>query len=156
MDKPQSFVDRVRPLIANRPRGEQLFVAALLENGAAQRYREWASGTSDPGFADGLLACADREDTVARSVRDGFGPELRQPDDLRDLLGAIQKEVVALFGGLSMEEQFDVQASAERGGEQLWRELAEAEDDPARKAVLVECAHLEAASAEFLETRERN
>jgi rubrerythrin len=152
----RSFVDRIRPLIAHRPRGEQLFLAALLENGAAERYREWASQTADSSLADGLMACADREDTVARSVRDSFGSELQQPEDFRELLGAVQKEVVALFGGLSLEEQFDVQASAERGGEKLWSELAEAESDPALKAVFVECAHLEAASAEFLESRERS
>lgn len=152
----RSFVDRIRPLIAHRPRGEQLFLAALLENGAAQRYRRWASEFTDSTFADGLMACADREDTVARSVRDSFGSELQQPEDYRELLGAVQREVDALFGGLSLEDQLDAQASAERGGENLWRELAEAESDPALKAVFVECAHLEAASAEFLENRERS
>jgi hypothetical protein len=59
--------------------------------------------------------------------------------------------VVVLFGGLSMEEQFDVQAKAERGGQQLWVELAAAESDSSLKEVFEECAKLEAASAEFLE-----
>ncbi len=153
MSKPQSFVDRVRPLIAHRPRGEQLFLAALLENGAAERYREWAGGTSDAAFADGLRACAEREDTVARTVRKHFATELVQPKDFGELMAAVQKEVAALFGGLGLQEQFDEQARAERGGEQLWLELAAAENDPARKAVFTDCARLEAASAEFLETR---
>jgi len=151
MSKPQSFVERIRPLIGHRPRGEQLFLAALLENGAAERYREWATSASDPAHADGLRACADREDTVARNVRKNFGSELRQPEDFAELIAAVQREVAALFGGLGMEEQFDEQAKAERGGEQLWLELASAESDAALKAVFVECARLEAASADYLE-----
>jgi rubrerythrin len=146
-----SFVDRIRPLIAHRPRGEQLFLAALLENGAAERYREWAGKAADPDFAEGLRECAEREDTVAGNVRKHFGTELRQPADLSELIAAVQKEVVVLFGGLSMEEQFDVQAKAERGGQQLWVELAAAESDSSLKEVFEECAKLEAASAEFLE-----
>jgi hypothetical protein len=151
MDKPQSFVDRLRPLIGHRPRGEQLFLAALLENGAAERYREWAAKASDAGVAAGLRACAEREDTVARTVRKHFAAEIVQPADFGELMAAVQKEVVQLFGRLGMKEQFDVQARAERGGEQLWLELAAAENDTALGAVFMECARLEAASAEYLE-----
>src|SRR5688572_25484832 len=118
MEDTRSFVERVRPLIAHRPRGEQLFVAALLENGAAQRYREWAA--QNESLATGLRACAEREDAVATAVRKHFAAELAEPKDFRELIAAIQREVAVLFGGLGFEEQTVVQAKAERGGQQLW------------------------------------
>ena len=151
MSSSPNFVERLRPLIAGRPRGEQLFIAALLESAAADRYRAWAAATSDEETAAGLETCAEREDVIAGTVRAHFAVELKKPDDFAALLGAIQQEVEALFGGLGFEEQAAIQAAAERGGEQLWSELAEAEPDPATKAVLLECAGLEASSAAFLE-----
>jgi rubrerythrin len=151
VSSPTSFVDRIRPLFAHRPRGEQLFLAALLENGAAQRYREWAASVADASIAEGLRCCAEREDTVARTIRNSLASELRQPADFGDLIAAVQREVVALFGGLDMQQQFEAQARAERGGQQLWLELATAESDAKLAAVFEECARLEAASAEFLE-----
>jgi hypothetical protein len=151
MTQSPSFVDRIRPLLADRPRGEQLFLAALLENGAAARYREWAGDEADPELAEGLRECAEREDTVAGEIRKHFGAELKEPADLGELLAAVEREVAALFGGLSVREQFAVQAKAERGGQQLWLELAAAESDASLKEVFVECARLESESAEFLE-----
>ena len=155
MTKPSSFVDRLRPHIGHRPRGEQLFLAALLESGAAERYREWAGTVADVELSAGLRECAVREDTVAAELRKHFADELVEPKDFRELMGIVQMEVVALFGGLSVDEQLDAQASAERGGEQLWLELAAAESDSERKAVFEECARLEAASAAFLEQRKK-
>jgi hypothetical protein len=153
-DMPQNFVDRIRPLVGTRPRGEQLFVAALLENGAAARYREWAVGqAARPELAEGLRLCAEREDEVASTVRRRFADEIRQPADLAPLLAAIQKEVAAVFGDSGFEEQAAIQASAERGGEQLWKDLAAEERDPSLRATLLHCASLEAASAGFLETQ---
>ena len=153
MNTSASFVERVRPLIAGRPRGEQLFLAALLESAAAARYREWAGAVESEDLAAGLQLCAEREDAIAETVRDQFAAELSQPEDLKAVLAAIQGEVEALFGGRSLDEQMDIQAAAERGGEQLWTELAAAETDAVTKSVLLECAALESASAGFLESR---
>jgi hypothetical protein len=148
---PASLVDRLRPLLGPRPLGEQLYVAALLESRAADRYREWAAATSDPARAAGFRACAEREDGIAARIRAGFDRVLRAPADLAVLLEAVQLEVEALFGGRTLEEQYAVQARAERGGEGFWRELAASETDAAGRAVLLDCAALEAASATYLE-----
>src|SRR6185369_6037996 len=136
--------------LGNRPRGEQLFLAALLESAAGARYREWAAQAGDADLSHGLSLCAEREDTIAATVREKFAEELKQPADLRELLGAIQKVVAELFGGRSFEEQLQIQAAAERSGEQLWNELAGDEHDIARKAALLDCAALEAASAAYI------
>jgi hypothetical protein len=151
MSAAASLVDRLRPLLAERSIGQQLYVIALLESRAADRYRDWAKQVSDAALARGLGECAQREDRIAALVRKQFAEVIEQPADLADLAGAIQREVAALFGGRSLEEQFVVQAQAERGGEQLWRDLERAQRDADAKAVLLECAELEGASASFLE-----
>jgi rubrerythrin len=145
------LIDRLAPLIAEHTLGEQLYVAALLENRSAERYREWAGQVSDAETARGLRACADREDDIAKRIRAHFAAIIGPPRDFERLAPKIQAEVVALFGGRTREQQFAVQAEAERGGEQFWTGLAAAEKDESTKRLLLECAGLEAGSAEFLE-----
>ena len=147
-----SFVDRLRPLLADRSVGEQLYVIALLESRSAERYREWAEQVAGEDLVHGLRRCAEREDIIAAQIRTRFKETLEQPTDFEQLLRRIQAEVVAIFGGRSREEQFEIQAQAERGGERLWNDLAAAESDAGTKAMLLECAALEAGSAEFLES----
>jgi hypothetical protein len=151
MSEQASLVERLRPLVADRSVGEQLWVAAFLESRAGERYREWATAASDAALAAGLRECARREEAIAERVRTGFDGTIREPADLPRLLARIQAEVTALFGGHGIEEQYQIQARAERGGEQFWKELAASEADPSAKALLLECAALEAESAAFLE-----
>jgi hypothetical protein len=152
MNTAASLVERLRPLLADRALGQQLYVVALLESGSAERYRQWAREVADPGIARRLTECAEREDAIAGLVRGHFAAVIEQPPDLPVLAGKIQREVAALFGGHDRDEQFSIQGQAERGGEQFWQDLAAAERDPGTKAVLVECAELEAGSARFLES----
>jgi hypothetical protein len=152
MNAHKTLVERLTPLLTHRPLGEQLFVIALLESRSGDRYREWAAQVSLPEIARGLANCAQREDEIAARIRSRFAGILAQPADFAELARAIETEVVALFAGHSREEQFQIQAEAERGGERLWLDLAEAESDAANKALLRECAELEAGSARFLES----
>jgi hypothetical protein len=147
-----SFVDRVRPLVADLPLGERLFVVALLESQSAERYRQWAAGAADPDLARGFAECGEREDRIADAIRAKFAAIVKQPDAFGALAQKLQAEVVAVFGGRTSEEQFQIQAGAERGGEQLWADLAANEQDAGAKQVFLECASLEAASAAFLES----
>jgi hypothetical protein len=151
MSEDASLIERLRPLLAECSLGEQLYIGAVLENRSGDRYRQLAAGASDAALARGLRECAEREDAIAERLRAGFHDIIRAPADLARLLEQIQGHVVALFGGHGIQQQFQIQARVERGGEGFWKELAASEADPARKALLLECAALEAQSAAFLE-----
>jgi hypothetical protein len=59
---------------------------------------------------------------------------------------------VAAFAGRSLAEQLATQAAAERGGAEVWRELAaQPGATPQAREVLLACAALEEASARFVE-----
>jgi hypothetical protein len=146
-----SIVDQIRPLVADCTLGEQLFVAALLESGSADRYRAWSAEALDEELAQGLGACAAREDEIARLIRTHFADIVRPPADFDTLARRIQTEVGDVFGGHMRDSQYRIQAQAERGGEQLWKDLAADEANQESKEVLLRCASLEAASAEYLE-----
>ncbi len=151
MKNPETFVARIRPLFEGRPRGQLLYLAAMLESAAASRYREWAAGAGREDLARGLRACAEREDDIAATIRRNFDAELEQPDDSGALMQGLFREVAESSNGRSIEEQYLLQAAAERAGELLWKNLAAAEPDEATKAVFLKCAELEAASAVYLE-----
>ena len=147
-----SLVERLGPLLAEHSLGEQLYVVALLESRSADRYREWAGQVADAELARGLRACADREDDIAQRIRAKFAAVLAPPHDFDRLAPRIQAEVAELFGGYSREQQFQIQAQAERGGQQFWTDLAAGEKDESTKRLLLECAALEEGSAKFLES----
>ena len=129
---------------ANRPR-----FAALLERAAAGRYRDWAA--ADPARAAGFLACAEREEEIARRV-ESFFPAA--PDERAAFAGALPRAAAvaeAAFGGRSPAEQQAIQAAAERFGASAWRALAASVSDKALAAELNGCARLEEESAEWLE-----
>ena len=151
MSEDASLIERLRPLLAECSLGEQLYIGAVLENRSGDRYRQLAAGASDAALARGLRECAEREDAIAERLRAGFHDIIRAPADIARLLEQIQGHVVALFGGHGIQQQFQIQARVERGGEGFWKELAASEADPARKTLLLECAALEAQSASFLE-----
>ena len=152
MTSSATLVERLRPLLAEHTLGEQLYVVALLESRSADRYREWAEQVSDPVLAGGLRACAKREDDIAARIRSRFASLVTPPHDFERLAPRIQVEVSALFDGRTREQQFVIQAQAERGGQQFWHEMAEQETDEGTKGLLLECAALEAESAEFLDS----
>ena len=152
MSSTPTLVDRLRPLLAEYTPGEVLYVAALLESRSGDRYREWAGQVTDSALARALRQCGDREDEIAKRIRAHFATVLKPPADFEQLAQKIQNEVVALFGGKTREEQFRVQAEAERGGEQFWIDLAANEKDPETKRALLDWSALEARSAEVLES----
>jgi rubrerythrin len=152
MSSSATLVERLGPLLAEYSLGEQLYVVALLESRSAERYREWAGQVSDAELARGLRSCAEREDDIAERIRKRFATVLAPPSDFARLAPRIQEEVASLFGGHSREEQFQIQAQAERGGQQFWTDLAAGEKDEATKRLLLECAVLEEGSAKYLES----
>jgi hypothetical protein len=130
----------------------QPFLLAKLEKLAAQRYRTWASDHPDQSVRDGLLACADREEEIARRV-----------ESLEPNASAIQAKLLSdhpellylnrtLFQGRPLKVQFAMQADGERAGAAAWKAYAAGASDPSVRELLQSCSPLEQANADFLQT----
>lgn len=136
------FIARVAP--ETMPR-----FLALLERGAADRYRHWAE--SLPEHRDGLLRCAAREDEIADRIEAAFALD----ESLRPQLEAPLPEAVAtyydVFAPLPLRDQLRVQAAAERQGAAAWRNIATRHTEPSVIDQLNECSRLEERSAEYLD-----
>lgn len=130
----------------------QPLLLAKLERLAAQRYRTWASDHPDQAVKDGLLACADREEEIARRV-----------ESLNENASVIQDKLLSdhpelldlnrtLFEGRPLKVQFAMQAEGERAGAAAWRAYAAGASDSSVQELLQSCSPLEQANADFLET----
>jgi hypothetical protein len=130
----------------------QPLLLAALEKLAAQRYRAWAADHSDSSVREGLLACADREEEIARRV-----------ESLEPNAAAIQKALLSdnpeildlnrtLFEGQPLNAQFAMQSRGERAGSAAWGAFAAGASSQAAREVLSSCGPLEEANALYLET----
>ena len=130
----------------------QPFLLAKLERLAARRYRAWAGEPLDQSVKDGLLACADREEEIARRV-----------ESLNQNVSAIQDKLMSdhpelldlnrtLFEGRPLKVQFAMQAEGERAGAAAWRAYAAGASDPSVQELLQSCSPLEQANADFLQS----
>lgn len=145
-----SIAELVAPLLAQCAEGEDKLLLAAAERVAAARYREWAGQVGD-GQRAGMLACSAREETVAAELEalvPGAGelaPEVatRFPD--------LGEQYRAVLGAHRLDEQFAIQAAAERAGAALLRAYADAAsaEDAER---LRSMAELEEANAGFLDS----
>jgi hypothetical protein len=143
------FGELLGPFIARvAPETMPLFLA-LLERGAADRYRQWAERL--PEHRDGLLRCSAREDEIADRIEGAFVLD----ESLRPQLEAPLDEAITVyydvFAPLSIRDQLRVQANAERQGAQAWRNIASRHPDPAVIEQLNECSRLEEVSADWLD-----
>ena len=122
---------------------------ALLERGAANRYREWAAML--PAHAEVLLSCAASEDEIADRIEAAFTLD----PSLRDAVNAPLPEALSTyreaFAGLDVWDQLRVQANAERQGAQAWRNIATQVDEHSVLVALESCSALEEASADRLD-----
>src|SRR5438093_9352197 len=134
------------------PRGQHAVLIALAERLAAERYRGWATEVGDADRRSRLLACADREEEIARRV-----------EALHPGAAALQRELLAgnpdlvdinrsLFAGRPLAQQFVLQARGERLGAATWRAFAQGEKTAERRDAFVGCALLEEESAAYLES----
>ena len=139
-------------LLRRVPRERQPLLIALAERMAAERYRGWAGDAADADRRAALLACADREEEIARRV-EALYPEA----------ASVQREILAghpdlpelnrsLFAPHAVQQQLTLQAQGERLGAATWRAFAKhPASDEARKTFLG-CALLEEQNADFLES----
>src|SRR5579862_8223996 len=137
------------PISARVSAEQRQLLIALAERLAADRYRGWAAA-SDPQRRERLLACAEREEDIARRV------EVLYPD-----AGRVQRDIAArnpdlldvnrvLFADRPLEDQYTIQARGERLGAATWRSLAK--QVPHARETFLACAELEEASAAVLES----
>jgi len=151
----ESSIPNVAEMLAQVLRGIdpklQPLLLAKLERLAAQRYRTWASEQTDQSAKEGLLACADREEEIARRV------ESLEPNaaGIQEKLLTEHPELLdlnrTLFEGRPLEVQFAMQAEGERAGAAAWRAYAAAASDSAIQELLLSCSPLEQANADFLQ-----
>ena len=151
MTEKPSILGMLGPIIAPYPPDEQKIFAALGERVAAGRYRAWSESVDDDAFREILLRCAAREEEIAGRVEalhpDAAAVQERISKDHPD----IENQYRDMFEGMSLPEQFAMQAEAERGGAAAWRAFADACSDPEEAEKLRACAPLEEASADELE-----
>jgi hypothetical protein len=128
----------------------QPLLLATLERLAAERYRTWAGDHPDPSVREGLLACADREEEIARRVEsldpNAFAIQERLLSDHPELLDLNR----TLFEGRPLKVQFAMQAQGEMAGAAAWRAYAAAASDSSARELLQSCSLLEEANADFL------
>jgi len=130
----------------------QPLLLAKLEKMAAVRYRRWADEHADPIVKAGLLACADREDEIAKRV------ESLEPDAIaiQDQLMSANPDLVdlnrTLFEGRPFKVQFAMQAEGERAGAAAWNAYGSAAPNESAQELLRSCSALEQANADFLQT----
>lgn len=122
---------------------------ALLERGAATRYREWAEML--PDHAEILLACAADEDEIADRIDGAFALEPQLRDQLHAPLAGARDTYYATFEGYDVWDQLRIQANAERQGANAWRGIATRTIDTVVREQLATCSALEEASADRLD-----
>jgi hypothetical protein len=140
-------------LMQRVPPGQQQLLMALAERMAADRYRAWAAN-AEAERRTALLACAAREEEVARRVESLHADAAVVQAEIREKnpdLGALAQSFFAQF---ALEEQFVIQAQAERLGAATWRSLAKRQPDAAVRDLFLTCAALEEESAVVLESCE--
>ena len=128
----------------------QPLLLAALERLAAERYRIWAGDHPNPSVREGLLACADREEEIARRVESldpkAFAIQDKLLSDHPELLDLNR----ILFEGRPLKVQFAMQAEGEMAGAAAWRAYAAAASDSSAQELLRSCSGLEEANAAFL------
>lgn len=137
------------PFISQVPPTTMPRFLALLERGAANRYREWASML--PDHAEVLLSCAASEDAIADLIEAAFSLDPSLSEAVAAPLPAALVAYRDAFAGLDVWDQLRVQANAERQGAQAWRTIAKQIDDASVLDALARCSALEEASADRLD-----
>lgn len=131
--------------------GQQQLLMAMAERLAAARYRAWADNESGERRV-ALLACAAREEEVARRI-EGLHPNAGTVQALiRDQNPDLGDLAQGFFARFPVEEQYRLQAQAERLGAATWRSLAKRAEGDALRDVFLTCAALEEESAMVLES----
>jgi hypothetical protein len=144
-----NFGALLAPFISAVPPDAMPRFLALLERGAAERYRHWAAML--PEHHEVLSSCAASEDEIADRIDAAIHLDPEHRDLVEAPLPAATATYYEVFDGLDVWDQLRIQADAERQGARAWRNIAARIDDPATIAALEFCSSLEEASADRLD-----
>ena len=122
---------------------------AGLERSAAERYRRWAAAASEA--APGLLACAKREEEIARQADTLFPVDANERARVEEVLPKAIETYYAVFADLPLREQLRIQAGAERQGADAWRSFAAEQQDASIVQALHSLSSLEEENASNLD-----
>ncbi len=142
------FAQLLAPFIGAVPQEAVPNFLALLERGAAQRYREWAAQL--PDYREGLGRCAASEDRIADIVEGLFPIDDERAALIREPLPAARDAYYEVFEHLPLADQLHIQAEAELQGAAAWRGMLAGELPAAVREGLERCAGLEEASSAYL------
>jgi hypothetical protein len=145
------IVTTLAPVLAATDPAQHPLLIAMLERWAAVRYREWADAHDDVATVTALIACAEREEEIAARVEALYPEAAELVAGLEEANPRLRDVLAGSFAWRPIDEQFAMQAEAERLGASTWRSFARAADDPAAVDVFNACALLEEASAAVLE-----
>lgn len=140
------------PFFRNVEPADRPVLLAALERLAARRYRIWASEHPDPQVQAGLLACADREEEIARRAESLYPNAAESQERLLAENPELLELSRTLFEGRPLRDQFTMQAEGELAGAAAWRANAAAAADPSARELLQSCSTLEEANAVFLQS----
>jgi hypothetical protein len=145
-----NFGELLAPYLSSVPPEAMPRFLALLERGAAERYRHWAALL--PEHHDVLASCAASEAEIADRIDAAFDLHSEHLPLIEAPLPAATATYYGVFDSLDVWDQLRIQADAERQGARAWRNIAARTDDPKLIDALERCASLEEASAARLDT----
>jgi hypothetical protein len=132
------------------PEPSRVGFIARLERAAADRYREWAAESEE--LAEGLIACADREDEIANRA-EKLRPVLPEHEEIVEkALREARRLYAGAFVGHGLRDRIVLQAHAERQGSMAWTGFASQTTDEAVKREFLALARLEVASADHIDS----
>ncbi len=134
------------------PRAHRPLFIAIAERMAAERYRIWAKETRDDARAPHLLACAEREEEIARRVESLYDEADSVRRELLEQNPDLEEINRSIFADRPLEEQFTIQARGERAGAATWRYFAQHAESETTREEFLRCAELEEESAACLES----
>ncbi|MEM8499142.1 MAG: hypothetical protein AAF542_14050 [Pseudomonadota bacterium] len=143
-----NFGELLSPFIGAVPEHAVPNFLALLERGAAQRYRVWAEQL--PDFREGLIKCADSEDEIATIVERIFPIDSALAEEIKTPLPAARDTYYEVFERYSIVEQLAIQADAELQGAGAWEAMLSDELPAEVSEGLQTCMKLEKASSAYL------
>lgn len=137
-------LDRVAP-------EAQPLLAVAVARMAGERYREWAAAPQGERYRSRLLACANREDEIARTIEPLYADSAQIESGILSQNPDLAKIERNAFAGRALAEQFVIQARWARLGAAAWRALAQHETDAGRNRAFRASAELEELNALVLE-----
>lgn len=143
-----NFGELLSPQISQVPENAIPNFLALLERGAAERYRRWAEQL--PAFSAGLMACSESEDKIADIIESLFLIDADLAEEIQGPLPKARDIYFNVFEGIPLVDQLAIQADAELQGAEAWRAML-SDDLPAEiNQGLKDCMVLERASSDYL------